>query len=346
MSNSPLLSIIIPHFNNYDIIQDCLESLKKITYSNYEIIVVDNCSHDDSYNLLQKNHNHIKLYKTDYNLGFAGGCNLGSKFADGKYLLFLNNDTVHSCDFIESLISFLENNNNVACVQPKIKNYNDKNYFDYAGASGGFIDYLVYPFCRGRIFDTIEEDENQYDTNMKVFWTSGTAFITRKEIFDKVNGFDEKLFCHMEEIDYCWKSYIMGYENWIIPQSEIYHKGAQTLAHNNPYKTYLNHRNSIILLLTNFQFRRSLLSFMYRFFLEIVSSIYDLIKLKPLHFIYHYKTFFFLLFNIPYLLKRRNFINKMRLKDDEKIFNQKVILNKSIVKNYFLLNKKYFNNNY
>jgi len=343
MTNSSLLSIIIPHFNNYNIIKDCLESLKKITYPNYEIIVIDNCSTDNSYALLQKNHNNLKIYKTDCNLGYSGGCNLGAKFAVGNYLLFLNNDTIHNSDFVEPLIDFLENNNNVACVQPKIKNYKNKKYFDYAGASGGFIDYLVYPFCRGRIFDTIEQDEKQYDTNMKIFWTSGTAFITRKEIFDKVHGFDETLFCHMEEIDYCWKSYIMGYENWIIPQSEIYHKGAQTLSDDNPYKTYLNHRNSIILLLTNFQFTRSIFTFFYRFLLEIVSSIVNLVKFKPITFLYHYKTFLFLFFNYSYLLERRKFIKEIRNITDKEIFKQGVVLNNSIVKKYFLLSKKYFN---
>jgi len=342
MIAQPLVSIIIPHFNNYHIIKDCLESLKQLTYPHYEIIVVDNFSSDNSYTLLRDNHHNIQLYKTEINLGYSGGCNFGAKFAKGKYLLFLNNDTTHESNFIEPLIEALEKNCKIASVQPKIKKYKSKNYFDYAGASGGFIDYLVYPYCRGRIFDTIEEDKKQYDTDIKVFWTSGTAFITHKKIFNKVNGFDSKLFCHMEEIDYCWKSYLMGYENWIITNSTVYHKGAQTLESENPYKTFLNHRNSIILLLTNYQLLRSLLTFCFRFLLEIISSLLHLFKLKPINFIYHYRTFFFLLFNINYLIKRRKFIKKIRVVDDKKIFDQKVVLNNSIVKKYFLFNKKYY----
>ena len=343
MSQSyPLLSIVIPHYNNFNILEDCIQSLSNITYNNYEIIIVDNCSEDNSYQLIKNNFKNVKLYKTEKNLGYSGGCNFGAKYSKGKYILFLNNDTVHSNNFIEPLIDFLESNDNVSSVQPKIKNYYKKKYFDYAGASGGFIDYLVYPFCRGRIFETIEKDNNQYDDNYQVFWTSGTAFITRKKTFDLLSGFDEKLFCHMEEIDYCWKNYLIGYKSYVIPQSVVYHKGAQSLKYDSYYKKYLNHRNSIILLLTNFELHRSIKYFFLRFFLEILSSIYELFRLKPMHFLIHYKTFIYLFFNFSYLFKRRKFIQKIRKVDDFKIINSDILLRKSIVKDYFLFNKKYF----
>ena len=167
------VSIIIPHYNNYSILDECLKSLKKISYKNIEIIVVDNNSEDDSLLLLTENHKDIIIQKSKINLGYAGGCNLGSDIATGEYLLFLNNDTIHNEDFLDKLVEVLDNNQEIACVQPKIKNYDNKEYFDYAGASGGFIDYLVYPFCRGRILDTIEKDENQYENSIDVFWTSG-----------------------------------------------------------------------------------------------------------------------------------------------------------------------------
>ena len=338
----PLVSIVIPHYNNFDILKDCIDSLLNITYDNYEIIIVDNCSEDNSYELIKNNWDNIKLYKTEKNLGYSGGCNFGAKHSKGKYILFLNNDTIHSRNFIEPLIEFLENNDNVSSVQPKIKNYYDKKYFDYAGASGGFIDYLVYPFCRGRIFKTIEEDINQYDDIHQVFWTSGTAFITRKKIFDLLLGFDEKLFCHMEEIDYCWKNYLIGCDNYVIPQSVIFHKGAQSLNYDSYYKKYLNHRNSMILLLTNFQLYRSIKYFCIRLILEILSSIYELFKLKPMHFLIHYRSFIYLVFNFTYLFKRRKFIRKIRKVNDSKIINSDILFKKSIVKDYFLLNKKYF----
>jgi hypothetical protein len=341
-SDSPLLSIIIPHFNNYSIIDECLKSLEKTSYKNKEIIVVDNFSSDNSYNLIKNNFKNIKIVRTEKNLGYSGGCNFGIKYSKGEYILFLNNDTIHKPNFIEPLIKYLEKNKDVSSVQPKIINFNNKDYFDYAGASGGFLDYLVYPFCRGRIFNTIEMDQSQYNNKIQVFWTSGTAFITRKKIFDLTNGFDEKLFCHMEEIDYCWKNYIMGYKNYVIPESVVFHKGGQTLANDSAYKKYLNHRNSMILLLTNFQLKRSVLFFLLRVILEIISSLFELVKLKPLKFIYHYKALFFLIFNFNYIISRRKFIKKIRKKTDQELFNQKIIYNNSIVKKYFIQNKKYF----
>ena len=138
--------------------------------------------------------------------------------------------------------------------------------------------------------------------------------LKRKEIFIKLEGFDEKLFSHMEEIDYCWKGILSGYKNWVIPESVIYHKGGQTLSYDSPNKTYLNHRNSMVLLLTNFKFCRSIFTFILRAVLEIVSSIYDFIKLKPLHFLMHYKALAYLLFNINYLIKRRKFNSSIRIK--------------------------------
>ena len=343
MDPNPKVSIIIPHFNNYNIIKNCLESIKKLTFNNFETIVVDNASSDNSYKLIKDNHTDINLIKSKYNRGYAGGCNYGAYFAKGKYLLFLNNDTEQEANFIEPLVNFLNENDNVCSVQPKIKSLDNKNNFDYAGAAGGFIDYLVFPFCRGRIFSSVEEDKNQYNDNIKVFWTSGTAFLTRKRIFEQLKGFDEKLFAHMEEIDYCWKGLLSGYENWVIPESVIYHKGGQTLSYNSANKTYLNHRNSMILLLTNFSFARSIYTFLLRFILEIVSSIYDLLKLRPLHFIMHYKALIYLLLNINYLLDRRKFNSTIRTKNDSDILNTGNILKESIVKKYFLLNNKTYN---
>ena len=343
MDNNPKVSIIIPHYNNYNIIKDCLESIKNLTFENFETIVVDNASSDNSFKHIKDNHSDINLIKSKYNRGYAGGCNYGAEFARGKYLLFLNNDTEQEANFIEPLVDFLDKNSNVCSVQPKIKNFYAKNNFDYAGASGGFIDYLVFPFCRGRIFNTVEQDNNQYDDNIKVFWTSGTAFLTRNNIFKQLNGFDEKLFAHMEEIDYCWKGILCGYENWVIPESVVHHKGGQTLSYSSANKTYLNHRNSMILLLTNFKFSRSICTFLFRFIVEIVSSIYDLIKLRPLHFLMHYKALVYLLFNINYLIKRRKFNSKIRIKSDSNILSQSFILKESIVKKYFLLNNKTYN---
>ena len=332
------VSIIIPHYNNYSIIDECLKSLKNFSYKNVEIIVVDNNSRDNSLLLLTENHKDIIIQKSKTNLGYAGGCNLGSDIATGKYLLFLNNDTIHNEDFLDKLVEVLDNDQQIACVQPKIKSYDNKQYFDYAGASGGFIDYLVFPFCRGRIFDTIEKDEEQYEDKMNVFWTSGTAFLTRKNIFSTLGRFDKGLFAHMEEIDFSWKCYLAGFTCSINPKSIVFHHGAKTLGYDSPYKTYLNHRNSMILLLTNYSLLRSLILFPIRVFLEIISSINDLFKLRFFHFLAHYGALISLL-NIPYLYKRRVLNSKLRKVSDASIT---VIFKKSIVFKYFACRIKTF----
>ena len=326
------VSIIIPHYNNYSIIDECLKSLKKISYKNIEIIVVDNNSKDDSLLLLTENHKDIIIQKSKINLGYAGGCNLGSDIATGEYLLFLNNDTIHNEDFLDKLVEVLDNNQEIACVQPKIKNYDNKEYFDYAGASGGFIDYLVFPFCRGRIFDTIEKDENQYENSIDVFWTSGTAFLTRKNIFSTLGRFDKGLFAHMEEIDFSWKCYLAGFRCSANPESIVFHHGGKTLGYDSPYKTYLNHRNSMILLLTNYNLLTAIILFPLRIVLEIISSVNDLLKLKIFHFLAHYRALIALL-NIPYLYKRRELNSKIRKVSDASI---SAIFKKSIVCKYYV----------
>ena len=337
------VSIIIPHHNNFDILNECINSLKKIKYTNIEIIIIDNNSSDESINKIKDTHSFVTIKNSKKNLGYAGGCNLGASIAKGSYLLFLNNDTIHQVDFLDHLISKIDSTKNIACVQPKIKNYNNKEYFDYAGASGGFIDYFVFPFSRGRIFSTIEKDNSQYNNAVKVFWTSGTAFITKKEIFNKLGGFDESLFSHMEEIDYCWKCYLAGFECWVEPKSVIYHHGGKTLTYNSPKKTYLNHRNSIILLLSNYSVGLSLYLFPFRLILEIISSVNDLLKLRVGHFIAHYISLISIIFQIPNIYRRRKDINKIRIKSDKFIFNQNIILNESVVKKYFLFRNKTYN---
>ncbi len=337
------VSIIIPHYNNFSIIDQCLKSLQKLVYKNIEIIVIDNNSYDDSFDKIKNNYKNVILKKSPKNLGYAGGCNLGASFATGNYLLFLNNDTIQNPDFLNHMVKSLDENDKIASVQPKIKNFENKDLFDYAGACGGYIDYLIYPFCRGRVFDTIEKDNMQYEESKDVFWTSGTCFLTRKSIFINLDGFDEKLFAHMEEIDFCWKCNLADYKCIINPQSIIYHHGGKTLDYDSPYKKYLNHRNSLILLLSNYEFLNVVKIFPLRLLLEVISSIKDLLSLKPLHFISHYLSILSLL-NLPYILKKRVVVKKIRVLSDSSLFNKKIIYSNSIVWDYFIRGKYFFNN--
>ena len=336
------ISIIIPHYNNSKILVECINSIYKSTFKNLEIIVVDNGSTDSSCEIISNTFPNVVIQKSNTNLGYAGGCNLGSKIANGKYLLFMNNDTVIEKECIEKLLFKLESDKRISSVQPKIVNITNQLYFDYAGASGGFIDYLVFPFARGRIFNLIEKDKSQYQNSIKIFWASGACFLTRKEVFKKVGRFDSSLFAHMEEIDYHWKCHLADYDVWVEPKGVLYHYGGLTLKMDSPKKTYLNHRNSLILLLSNYSLIRSILFFIIRLPLEFISSLKDLLNLRLMHFINHYIALFWIIFNFRFINRRRNFIKRIRVVKDEDIFNKNIILNKSIVISYFLFRLKKF----
>ena len=233
----------------------------------------------------------------------------------------------------------MESDPTISSVQPKIKNFYNKNKFDYAGGCGGELDIFCYPFVRGRIFNTIEIDQHQYDDANKIFWASGTAFMTKKSIFDQVNGFDKVLFAHMEEIDYHWKCHLMGYDVISVPESIVYHKGGKTLDYHSPFKTYLNHRNSL-LLLTNFSIPLMCLLVMPRLFLELVSIIYELCLGRINHSLAILRSLGWFLFHPHIVLKRIIFIMKTRKINDLKMI--KYFYKGSIVLSYFLFKKKTF----
>ena len=339
MNSEKLLSIIIPHLKGKDILSECLKSIFKYKPPiNYEIIIVNNNSQDGSIPYIKEKFENISIINSNVNKGYAGGCNLGAQHAKGNYLLFLNNDTTMSEYCLEYLISKIQEDDKIASVQPKIKNYFNTNMFDYAGASGGYIDYLGYPFSRGRIFNTIEKDLHQYDDEKKIFWASGTAFITKSKIFHQIDGFDESLFAHMEEIDYHWKCLSNGYKIYIQPKSVIYHKGGQTLKYGSHQKTYLNHRNSIILFLTNNK-NLSWFIILKRILLEDMAFLYYLLTGKLKLALAVMKANLWCVFNINYLLRRRR--KNANIMSDYKI-SDKLMVPYSIVKAYFYNQKKKF----
>ena len=188
------LSNIIPHHNGKKLLHDCLQSIyHNISIDSFEIIVVDNLSTDDSAEEAKRNFPSIVLLISENNLGYSGGCNLGAKNAVGKYVIFLNNDTIHTKNWIEELINFLDKNPHAGAAQPKILNAINKDTFDYAGGAGGYIDKYCFPFVRGRLFNTLEKDLKQYDNAKKIFWASGACMVLSKDTFNKIGGFDEIL---------------------------------------------------------------------------------------------------------------------------------------------------------
>ncbi len=336
MSN---ISIIIPHHNNYEILYNCLKSLYQSNLNNAELIIVDNNSTDNSITKIKNKFDDLIIIHSNKNKGYAGGCNYGAKHANGELLVFLNNDTQVQSDWLIELIDTINSDSNISSVQPKIMNKKNKIKFDYAGGSGGFIDKYCYPFTRGRIFHTIENDNGQYDDIIKIFWASGTGFITKKSIFKKVGGFDETLFAHMEEIDYHWRCQLNGYCVYVNPKSIIYHLGGGTLSYYSSYKTYLNHRNSLLLLLSNYNIFNTLKFLIPRLIMELISCMKDLITLKPSHAFAQIKSLLWIFLHPHIILKRRKYIKKIRKISDNQILNS-IIFNKSIVYEYFIKNKK------
>ena len=259
---------------------------------------------------------------------------MGAQHAKGKYLVILNNDTIHENDWITHLVQRMESDKNISSVQSKIKNYKKRNYFDYAGGSGGFMDKYCLPFTRGRVFNTIEKDEGQYDDSCRVFWASGTAFLTKRNIFKQIGGFDETFFAHMEEIDYHWKCQLLGYEIWVEPRSVVYHHGALTLPKSSPQKTYLNYRNSLILLLANYDAIISIKLFFPRFSMEILSLIKEILIFRWGHALAIVRAWIWIISHPGFLYHRRKSIKKTHKVDN--------IYSKSIIMRYYLMGKKTF----
>jgi len=215
------------------------------------IYVADNGSTDGSADWVAKNFPLIKLIRLDKNLGFAGGYNLVLHQIDAEYFILLNSDIEVTEGWTEPLIEFMEKNSDVASCQPKIRSWYKKEDFEYAGAAGGYIDKYGYPFCRGRLFHSIEKDSGQYDTAEDVFWSSGACMIVRVEAWRRCRGFDADFFAHMEEIDLCWRFHLAGYRVCFIPEPVVYHIGGGALPYDSPFKTYLNFRNNLFLLYKN-----------------------------------------------------------------------------------------------
>jgi len=331
------LSIIIPHHNGKKLLYDCLQSIyDNISIDNFEIIVVDNLSTDKSVDEVKSNFPSIILLKSEINLGYSGGCNLGAKNAVGEYVIFLNNDTLHTKKWIEELINFLDKNPHAGAAQPKILNAINKDTFDYAGGAGGYIDKYCFPFVRGRLFNTLEKDLKQYDNAKKIFWASGAAFIIRNELLKELEYFDNIFFAYMEEIDLCWRLQALGWGIWNVPSSVVYHYGKQTIKENSFKSYYQNHRNSWILFLKNSaSFEKGSL-IIKRFILDQMAAIYSILTLNFERFLAILCSHFWLIYNFKVLLSLRN-KNKLRYQSLDLIYNG------SIAMDYFFKRKKYFN---
>jgi GT2 family glycosyltransferase len=244
-------AILILNWNNQNFLEKFIPSLVEFTPPDLaEIIVADNGSTDGSVAWLKKHLPKIRIIELDKNYGFAGGYNLAIEQCEHEIIVLLNSDIQVSENWLPPLIERLADQK-TAAVMPKILSFSTKNQFEYAGAAGGYIDKFGYPFCRGRIFDSIETDTGQYDEAQLVHWTTGACMAIKKQVFADAGAFDSDFFAHMEEIDLCWRIRRMGFELWVEPKSYVYHVGGGTLPNESPGKLYLNFRNNLALLFKN-----------------------------------------------------------------------------------------------
>lgn len=246
------VAVIILNWNGEKLLRKYLPSVVANTNREIaEIIVADNGSTDGSLALLADEFPGVTVIEFDSNHGFAEGYNLAIASVPNEYVVLLNSDVETPEGWIEPLYNMMRSNQHIGACQPKILSYNSKNEFEYAGASGGFIDRNGYPYCRGRIFSTVETDSGQYDSVIPVFWATGAALMIRTDLYRRLGGLDARFFAHMEEIDLCWRVWLSGNEIVVVPQSRVYHLGGGSLPASNPRKTYLNFRNNLLLLHKN-----------------------------------------------------------------------------------------------
>lgn len=267
------VTIIIPHSNGEAILFRCLSSLQKTRYIRFTTLLVNNASTDRSIPMVLQKFPWVKILHSPVNLGYAGGCNLGIRHVSTPYVGVLNNDTEVTPDWLWPLVQLLEKDKTIAGVQPKLLSLFDPTRFDYAGACGGEIDIFGYPFARGRIFNTVEKDQGQYDSVSDIFWATGAATVFRRSALDEVGFFDESFFAHMEEIDLNWRLHRAGYRICVVPEAIVYHAGGGTLSEIHFRKMVLNHCNSMIMLFKNLSLPSLLWIFSLRLIFEFLAFL-------------------------------------------------------------------------
>jgi GT2 family glycosyltransferase len=271
------VSIVILNWNGRKFLQQFLPSVLATAYINSEVVVVDNASTDDSLPYLREHWPAVRIIQNKENYGFAQGYNEGLKQIQADYYVLLNSDVEVSPNWLDPMVQLMESDASIAACQPKILQYHNKELFEYAGAAGGWLDYLGYPFARGRVFDVCEKDEGQYDTAEPIFWASGAALFVRAQVYHAVGGLDEYFFAHQEEIDFCWRVQLAGYKIFACPQSVVYHVGGGTLPKGNARKVFLNFRNNLVMMAKNLPRWEATWKITYRFWLDYISAFKSLL---------------------------------------------------------------------
>ncbi|MFK7949053.1 MAG: glycosyltransferase family 2 protein [Saprospiraceae bacterium] len=344
------VAIVILNYNGRKYLEQFLPSVikysdgKRVENSFFtpEIIVADNASTDDSVDFLKTTYPNITLVQLDKNYGFAEGYNQALKDVNANIYVLLNSDVEVTDNWLAPVITVLKMNRTVVACQPKIRAFHNKTHFEHAGAAGGYMDSLGYPFCRGRLFDNVEKDEGQYDNQHEIFWATGAALFIKSAQFHKIGGFDGDYFAHMEEIDLCWRLRKAGYQILAVPQSTVYHVGGGTLNTENPYKTYLNFRNNLITILKNENGWKVYYIFFLRLILDGLAGLKFLMEGKFKNIWAIIKAHFYIYSHPIIILHKR--MKAQQLIDEMYISEKRTRgkINGSIVLKYYIQGKKTF----
>ena len=327
------VAVVILNWNGKKFLEEFLPPLIAHTPSWAELVVADNASTDNSIAFVKERFPEIRIIINEENYGFAKGYNVALRQIEAEYYCLLNSDIEVAPNWIEPVIDYLDNHPDVAICQPKLLSFSDKGNFEYAGASGGFLDKYGYPFCRGRMFDTMEEDKHQYDDIVEIFWATGACMFARASLYHELGGLDDDFFAHMEEIDFCWRAKNAGHKVMCCPEAVVYHVGGGSLPKSSPRKTFLNFRNNIILLYKNLPKQRLFWVFFVRFVLDNVAALRFLFGGSFGDFKAVYRAYFSFYGSFRKNARKRKGIKHQHVSE---------IYNKSIVFDYYLRGKKYF----
>lgn len=332
------LALVILNYNGQKFLQQFLPSVLQHA-DEQPVYVADNASTDGSIAFLKTNFPSVRLVELPRNAGYAGGYNealdlIRRHHGGAHYYALINSDIEPTPGWTAPILRLMDSNPRIAACQPKIRDYARRAYFEHAGAAGGFIDYLGYVFCRGRVFATFETDEGQYDDNRRVFWATGACLVVRADVFHQSGGFDADFFAHMEEIDWCWRIQRLGYEAWACGESVVFHVGGGTLPKINPHKTYLNYRNSLYMLYKNLPSRWLWAKIIYRLVLDGLSSVLFLKQGQLANVWAILRAHFAFYAHLPKLRQQR------RLLKPQQQLSELPVLQQSIVWQYFGEGKK------
>ncbi|MBD3637577.1 MAG: glycosyltransferase family 2 protein [Crocinitomicaceae bacterium] len=342
MSSTPRITckkvaIALLGYNSKDYLERFIPGILQTKYQDRTVVYIDNGSTDDSIKYVEENFPEVEIFKIEINAGFTGGYNQSLANIDAEYYVLLNSDVEVTPEWLDTIIDYMDQHKNIGAAQPKILHQPEPDHFDYAGASGGYIDKYGYPFCRGRIFNTLEKDEHQYDSCEKIFWASGACMILKADLYHELGGLDNNFFTHMEEIDLSWRISNAGYDIVVYPKSVVYHVGGSIIKYGSFTKLYHNYRNNLVMLYKNLPKRRIFPTIFMRIGLDIVAATRALFTLRftevraimtaHLHFFFKRKL---------WKQSRLNALKHVKTEAKNGIYRR------SIVWDYFILGKKKF----